>query len=534
MALTPTERPHGSRWAAWLPTGINLPLGIFGILSSLLAVKVYAYYYGVIQIDYPELSALFSPAALPPSLFFLVVVCALAGLAFMAAFIVGMLVRSPLALRALRGGYMTAYVWLTLYAYAVFTVTGLIEDSDVKMLAGMPIDAVKIFYLRCQFLWLPVCLAAAAMVLHILSLKRAVSNVYTGATETGPASGDNIIENVRTHGRDPAYRKSTFSSLWTHLMILVIIPILLRMVGCVDPYRPPFGGGEPVVTQVKVVQREQIKQKQMILSPNSAIIFRAPELDDSKLMEEMEYDSKLTYEADPNAAHGRLGDGKAKTAGWQDGFRDGIMRFIRMEYSCQGWDDGMDSRTRADMNFLDQFREISGGMKTARHSESHPIRHLARYPKGQAPPFVFMTGSGPFNISSSDARIMREFLMEGSLLFADCGGVRWHSSFMQFARQLFPGNPLVVIPDDDPIFQIPFAFPNGAPPFWHHGGKKAMGIKVKNRWVVFYHPGDVHDAWKTGHSGMDPGLARRAYQLGVNIVYYSMMRYFDATREYRK
>ncbi|NQT91571.1 MAG: DUF4159 domain-containing protein, partial [Lentisphaerae bacterium] len=129
--------------------------------------------------------------------------------------------------------------------------------------------------------------------------------------------------------------------------------------------------------------------------------------------------------------------------------------------------------------------------------------------------------------------VLRRFLLNGSLLFGDAGSAQFHGSFVGLSRQLFPESPMRVIADDDPIFLLPFQFPNGAPPLWHHGGTRAMGVKHGGRWVVFYHPGDVNDAWKTGHSGMDPELAQQAYHLGVNIVYYSFMRYFDATRKYR-
>jgi hypothetical protein len=61
-----------------------------------------------------------------------------------------------------------------------------------------------------------------------------------------------------------------------------------------------------------------------------------------------------------------------------------------------------------------------------------------------------------------------------------------------------------------------------------------MGIKYRNRWAVFYFPGDMNDAWKTGHSGIDPVLAEAAVQLGVNVVYYAVTRYLENTREYRK
>jgi len=55
-----------------------------------------------------------------------------------------------------------------------------------------------------------------------------------------------------------------------------------------------------------------------------------------------------------------------------------------------------------------------------------------------------------------------------------------------------------------------------------------MGVRHNGRWVVFYHPGDVNDAWKTGHSGLSPDKAKAAYNLGVNVLYYSFTKYLEA------
>ena len=59
-------------------------------------------------------------------------------------------------------------------------------------------------------------------------------------------------------------------------------------------------------------------------------------------------------------------------------------------------------------------------------------------------------------------------------------------------------------------------------------------MKHKGRWVIFYHPGDINDAWKSGHSGLNPRMARGAFQMGINIVYYSFTNYLELTRKYRK
>ena len=335
--------------------------------------------------------------------------------------------------------------------------------------------------------------------------------------------------------------------------------------GCVTPYRVPKGSGSPETEGKKAAKKiiikkavKKPKQRHVVVSPNSAISFNFPDLDDSKVAQEVEMESRDTYKTDVNrifveglltgegTTGGRgtgrrgIGNGKRKMGkgggdqgGWPDGMENSLVRFIRMKYDGSGWDDGMDAVSRADMNFLDYFRKLTE-FKTATQSEAHGIALLAKYPKGYAPPFVYMTGDGDIRVSDREVRIMREYLMGGGMLFADCGSPRWHGSFRSFIGRVFPGENLTKISDDDVIFQLPFPFVNGAPPIWHHGGYDALGIKYKGRWAVFYHPGDINDAWKTNHGGLAPKMAEGSMEMGVNIIYYSFSNYLELTRKDRR
>ncbi len=516
-----------------VPASLCLTFGTSAALCYRYALLLGFIYYQDFLVRFPVLQSVFSPSTPPFAWTVFVLTAAICGTVFLAAAFIA-LARKPSALARLRKAYIAAYVLFGIYAYAVISLTGQIEASGLKSFQGADIDTVQVFFWRYDLLWLPACVLLFVVWLHLLSWRGIVIATYAGKAAPGAGPGDKVIENIRTHGRDPVYRKSNATSLLTHIFLIVILPWLLRLGGCVDPYRPPWGGGKPEITMVRVVKKKPKKKKKFVLNPNSKIYLRAPDLDESDLHDQVEEMSRVRHTADPNAMFGQLGDGDAKTPGWQDGFKDGIVRFIRLEYNGHDWDDGMDEKSGADMNFLRAFRKMSGGMKTAQKSESHPVRLLKKYPKGQAPPFVYMTGSGHIHISSSDIKTLKNFLQEGSLLFADAGSGHWDRSFRSLMQRVFPGNPLIPIPDDDPIFQIPFAFANGAPPLWHHGGNRAMGVKINNRWAVFYHPGDINDAWKTGHSGMDPDLAHKAHEVGVNVVYYSFMRYFEETRKYRK
>ena len=65
--------------------------------------------------------------------------------------------------------------------------------------------------------------------------------------------------------------------------------------------------------------------------------------------------------------------------------------------------------------------------------------------------------------------------------------------------------------------------------FWHHGGRRALGIKHEGQWVVFYHPGDMNDAWKSpGYTDVSPEMRASAMHLGINLVRYAFDRWNDA------
>ena len=516
-----------------IPALLSAPLAIMAAAALKCAIELPMRYQLFLAEQGPKLNNLFAREGVANLVATSQAVCWAATLLLAAGSILG-LFRKRWSLSALRLSYAIAYGAAFFAVFAVWNITGLIFANEIK-LNGAALTAPALFYLRWDALWPVLFSLCAVAALHVFSFRRAVVNLFTGHYEETPSVADIFIEDIRTHGQDPRFRKSTIWSLLAHFSIIVLIPLLGRFGGCIEPYELPEGSGNPVVTLVQVVKPVKKKPKpKPIFNPKSAISVLFPTLEDSDLMEQVEEETQLQHVADPTSVHaGKLGAGGGSKGGWPEGTKKGIMRMIRLEFNGEGWNDGMDNASGADINFLREFAKATG-LKTASQSESHSISRLADYDPGYAPPFVFMTGSGSINLTLREIEVLRRYIQNGGMLIVDCGSVRFDRNFRAVLQSVFPGESLLNIADDDPIYQAPFAFQNGAPPLWHHGGYRALGIRRGSRWAVFYHPGDMNDAWKTGHSGMNPLLARSSMQLGINVIYHAVTHYLDLTRKYRK
>ena len=336
--------------------------------------------------------------------------------------------------------------------------------------------------------------------------------------------GGEVIASLRSGGPDPRWRSSLY---WAFSIVFAVLflPYLLFCWGWEEPYGLPAGGGGEMVAQqvVKVKKVKHKKQKKLTVNPFSPYILERMNIDDVKTLAELDDESRDTYDAAATTAASGGGKGKGG-GGWPAGMENAAIRFIRLKYRGGDWDQDMGKG--ADYNLLIKFHAWTG-MKIARETEYREIERLKFFPKKKAPPFVFLTGRGNISVSEKEVKALRDYcLVEGGMLFIDNGGGHFDSSVRNLLRRVFPGKPLVDISNDDPIYQRPYVFPDGAPPFWHHAGYRAMGVKDEGRWVVFYHPGDINDAWKDDHSGASAEVADQAYKLGVNVMFYAFNQYY--------
>ncbi|MBT7068506.1 MAG: DUF4159 domain-containing protein [Verrucomicrobia bacterium] len=367
--------------------------------------------------------------------------------------------------------------------------------------------------------WLVVAAIGAVFTL-CLSL-RSTSEFYVSGSKA--TAGDRIVENLRTHGEDPNYRTSTYWSAFIHTVALFILPLLMLLGPCQSRYRIQKGSGSPVAEMIKVKKIKKKPEKKFVLNPNSAIIFWVPKIEFSDVMEEVDEATENQYEATAATQGGKLGKGGGKRGGWPNGMENGKVRFIRLKYAGGDWDQQMGKG--ADYNFLIKFKELTG-FKIAKKTEAIPIAALKRFPKKGAPPFVYLTGSQSMTMSQREMKTLRWYLLEeGGMIFADNGGGTFDQSLKSLMRRVLPEKPWIDISNDDVIYRQPYRFAHGAPPLWHHSGTRALGMKHNGRWVVFYHQGDINDAWQEGGSGVTANTRKAAFKMGINVVNYSFNQY---------
>ena len=154
------------------------------------------------------------------------------------------------------------------------------------------------------------------------------------------------------------------------------------------------------------------------------------------------------------------------------------------------------------------------------------MAQLKNFPVGKSPPAVYMTGQKSISLSNTEVKILREYLLDKhGMIFGDNGGSsRFHYAFLSMMNRVLPNVRYVAVPLDDVIHRIPYEIPF-LPYVAPHGGKQALGWKVDGRWVCYYHPGDIGDAWTDDHSGVPPEIWEFCYQLGTNVFFYAHAEY---------
>jgi hypothetical protein len=140
-------------------------------------------------------------------------------------------------------------------------------------------------------------------------------------------------------------------------------------------------------------------------------------------------------------------------------------------------------------------------------------------------PYLYMTGHGNVRWSDQDLAILRRWLRQGGFLHADDNYGMDQSIRRELAR-LFPGEELVEVSLDHPVYNLVYAFPKGIPKIHEHDKKPAQGfgIFLDGRLAVFYsYQTDLGDGWEDPEVHRDPPEKREAaLRMGVNLFAYAV------------
>lgn len=140
-------------------------------------------------------------------------------------------------------------------------------------------------------------------------------------------------------------------------------------------------------------------------------------------------------------------------------------------------------------------------------------------------PYLHMTGHGNVRFGDQELETLRRWLRQGGFLHAS-DNYGMDDSFRREMKRLFPGQSLVEVPLDHPIYHVVHDFPKGVPKIHEHDAKPAQGfgIFLDGRLAVFYdHQTDLGDGWEDFEVHRDPpGKREAALRMGVNLFAYAV------------
>lgn len=336
------------------------------------------------------------------------------------------------------------------------------------------------------------------------------------ASDAGPHDGGKrnwnpLDTEAWYYGRSRKLNQSLATLTSYSLAFLLLALMLSQFRGCEEWYESPAGGGEQK-TIAQTVQVQKVIKKKFVINRFSSIIFNPPPIDEVKL--QLVETTQHMY---------AVGYGQGDGAGFAGGTKTGKVRFIRLEYAGGDWD--QDFGVGADLNMLVEYG-IRTQHKVHDRTESRTVMQLANFPATKSPPLVYMTGQKSISLSKSEIETLREYLLDKhGMIFADNGGsTTFHNQFFAMMTEVLPKVSPVRIPLDDVIHSVPYHLPF-LPVVARHGGKDAWGWKLDGRWLVYYHPGDIGDAWTDDHAGVPREIYEACYQLGTNVIFYAHVEY---------
>lgn len=222
-------------------------------------------------------------------------------------------------------------------------------------------------------------------------------------------------------------------------------------------------------------------------------------------------------------------------------FAEDVFTFVRIKYDSYGsWDRWRTDWPDSDLNFPFRLQQLTS-LKVEPNSKILELTdpEIFQYP------FLYIIEPGTLIFSNEQVVALRRYLLNGGFLMVDdfWGEDEW-ANFYREIKRVFPEREPLELPLEHPIFhcvydlkekpQIPSInaaqWGRAQGITWERADAKEVHYKAifddKNRMmVIICHNTDLGDGWE--REGEDPWYfkefsEKKAYPLGINIVFYAM------------
>jgi hypothetical protein len=176
------------------------------------------------------------------------------------------------------------------------------------------------------------------------------------------------------------------------------------------------------------------------------------------------------------------------------------------------------------------------GLKVSSRQEVISLGELPKHHGASFPTLLFFTGTGAVNANDAEKKNLRDYLLAGGLVVADSSGGNFGQNFRQFIRQVYGAGRIRPIELDHEVFRgdkVLYQLSHGCPIYRAHGRQDdAEGMfDADGRLMVFISPGDMGSAWASVAEGQSRAGVERAFQMGTNLVAWSLNTVHDRREE---
>jgi len=313
------------------------------------------------------------------------------------------------------------------------------------------------------------------------------------------------------------------SMLFHSLFALPWLLALLRAGFFEVPAGIPMGKGDKLTKgkpmTIKVQKPVVRKKKRVRQSPIS--IYEM--LKDEELQT---HSATLTQFSDQVGVPHGIGTGACAAGSPKGTSLGGSLVFYRIKFDGPDWD----SNSSGVAPLMNEVLKAGVVKKVEKFNNNITLAELPKHKDKYFPALLYMTGIGHINASDQEVSNLRDYLVNGGMLFADSSGGNFHEHFVNFMRRVMPNNRLSVIEKDNEVYRggtMPYALVDGCPIYRKHvGAGPALGMWVGPKLVVFYSRGDLGAGWATsGNFAQRRRDVEQAFRMGLNIITYSLLYY---------